>query len=163
MGVLRDDYRRAMGRFVTGVTIITTRLGDELHGMTANAVTGLSLEPLLILISVDKSSDTHDILSQGGAFTVNILGRDQEALSKKFASKREAGSQKLDGVPHTLGVNGCPVLEGAIAHLDCVTTRQYEGGDHTIFIGEVVDAKESSDGDPLVFYGGRYFDFTASP
>ena len=68
----------------------------------------------------------------------------------------------LERVRHTLGVNGCPVLEGAIAHLDCVTTKQYEGGDHTIFIGEVVDAKENTDGDPLAFYGGRYGNFTAS-
>lgn len=162
MAALKDEFRRAIGRFATGLTIVTTRLGDELHGMTANAVTSVSLEPLLLLVCVDKSADTHDILFQAGVFTVNILAREQEELSRKFATKREEGVPKLDGVSHRLGTNGCPILDGALAYLDCVTTHQYAGGDHTIFVGEVVDAKEISDGDPLVFYNGRFGEFRGS-
>ncbi|MGH9200070.1 MAG: flavin reductase family protein [Vicinamibacterales bacterium] len=135
---------------------MTTHLGDELHGMTANAVTSVSLDPLLILVCVDKTADTHDILSQAGVFTVNILGREQQELSKKFATKRDTGTQKLDGVPHKLGSNGCPILDGALAYLDCITSRQLDGGDHTIFLGQVVDARELNDDEPLLFYSGRF-------
>jgi flavin reductase (DIM6/NTAB) family NADH-FMN oxidoreductase RutF len=145
-----------MSRFTTGVTVITTRLGDELHGMTANAVTSVSLDPLLILICVDKSADTHDILAQAGVFAVNVLGSEQEEISDRFAKKEADGVHALDGVEHSFAVTGAPILGGALAYFDCLTVKTYEGGDHTIFLGEVVDAKEVHTGAPLLFYGGHY-------
>jgi len=150
-----------MSRFATGVTVITTRLGDEVHGMTANAVTSVSLDPVLILICVDKAADTHDILAEAGCFAVNILDRDQEEISRALATKKGERSTKLDGIAHSFGVTGAPLIDGSLAQLDCLTVKQYEGGDHTIFLGEVVAAKESGEGEPLVFYGGRYGRFTA--
>ena len=159
MAILKDEFRRAMSRFATGVTVITTRLGDELHGMTANAVASVSLDPLLVLICVDKSADTHDILAQAGKFAVNILAIEQEEISRSLATKKGERSTKLDGVPHRFGVTGSPLIEGSLAYLDCLTVKQYEGGDHTIFLAEVVDARESGEGEPLVFYGGRYVQF----
>jgi flavin reductase (DIM6/NTAB) family NADH-FMN oxidoreductase RutF len=81
MAPAREDFRRAMGRFATGVTIVTTRLDEHLHGMTANAVTSLSLDPLLVLVCIDKTADTHDILSKAGVFAVNILNKDQAEIS----------------------------------------------------------------------------------
>ncbi|MBI2912905.1 MAG: flavin reductase family protein [Chloroflexi bacterium] len=145
-----------MGRFATGVTVVTTRLGDELHGMTANAVTSVSLEPLLVLVCVDKTADTHDILAQSGVFALSILTLEQEALSNHFAKKETEGAHRLDGFPLQFGMTGCPILEGSVAYLDCRVVAQYPGGDHTIFVGEVVDAQEMEDGGPLVFYQGRY-------
>src|SRR3970282_2153247 len=94
----RDEFRAVMGRFATGVTIITTRLGDELHGMTANAVTSLSLDPMLVLVCVDKNADTHDILKEAGVFAVNILGQEQAEIAEKFARKDLGLSHGLEGV-----------------------------------------------------------------
>jgi flavin reductase (DIM6/NTAB) family NADH-FMN oxidoreductase RutF len=157
----KEDFRRAMGRFATGVTIITTRLGDDLHGMTANAVTSLSLDPLLVLVCVDKTADTHDILAKAGVFAVNILNKDQSEISDRFAKKEFDGAHGLEDLPHTFAVTGAPILEGSIAYLDCRTVTEHHGGDHTIFIGEVVEAKELDDGEPLVFYRGKYGEFAS--
>jgi len=106
----KDDFRRVAGRFATGVTIVTTRHGDHLHGMTANAVTSVSLEPLLVLVCVDKTADTHDILAQTGFFAVNILGREQQDISVQFAQKKAGWSHGLHGLPHRFAVTGAPII-----------------------------------------------------
>ncbi len=152
----KEEFRRVMGRFATGVTIVTTRLDDELHGMTANAVTAVSLEPLLVLVCIDKTADTHDILAQAGVFALNILGLEQEELSNHFAKKETEGAHRLDGLPLEFGATGSPILSGCLAYLDCRVAAQYPGGDHTIFVGEVVDARQMSDQGPLIFHEGRY-------
>lgn len=152
----RGAFRRVMGRFATGVTVVTTRLGHELHGMTANALTSVSLNPMLILVCVDKAADTHDILSKAGVFAVNILGREQAGIADKFAKKEFGGAHSLDGVPHSAAVTGSPIIGGCLAYLDCKTVTEQHGGDHTIFIGEVLEAREMGDGEPLVFYRGSY-------
>lgn len=157
----KDGFRRAMGRFATGVTVITTRLGDDLHGMTANAVTSLSLDPMMVLVCVDKTADTHDILSKAGVFAVNILNRDQAEISDRFAKKEFDGAHGLDQIAHGFAVTGSPIIDGAIAYLDCRTTMEHHGGDHTIFIGEVLEAKELNDDQALVFYRGKYGTFCA--
>jgi flavin reductase (DIM6/NTAB) family NADH-FMN oxidoreductase RutF len=157
----QDNFRRAMSRFATGVTLITTRLGDELHGMTANAVTSLSLDPMLVLVCVDKTADTHDILSKAGVFAVNILNKEQAEISDRFAKKEFDGAHGLDDLPHGFAVTGAPIIDGALAYLDCRTITEHHGGDHTIFIGQVAEARELSNGEPLVFYGGRYGHFKA--
>jgi flavin reductase (DIM6/NTAB) family NADH-FMN oxidoreductase RutF len=158
----KDAFRRSMGRFATGVTIITTRLDDHVHGMTANAVTSLSLDPMLVLVCVDKTADTHDILARAGVFAVNILNRKQWELSNRFAKKEFDGAHGLEDVRHGFAVTGSPIIEGAIAYLDCRTAMEHHGGDHTIFIGEVLEAKELSEDAPLVFYRGKYGEFSAS-
>src|SRR5688572_29779550 len=109
----RDQFRRAMGRFATGVTVVTTRLGDDLHGMTANAVTSLSLDPLMVLVCVDKNADTHDILSRAGIFAVNILNKDQAEISERFAKKEFDGAHGLGDLPHSFAVTGAPILDGS--------------------------------------------------
>jgi flavin reductase (DIM6/NTAB) family NADH-FMN oxidoreductase RutF len=161
MAPAREDFRRAMGRFATGVTIITTRLGEDLHGMTANAVTSLSLDPLLVLVCVDKTADTHDILSKAGVFAVNILNKDQSEISDRFAKKEFDGAHGLEDLPHTFAVTGAPIIDGSLAYLDCRTVTEHHGGDHTIFIGEVLEAKELSEAEPLVFYRGNYGRFNS--
>lgn len=145
-----------IGCFATGVTVVTTQLDGELHGMTANAVTSVSLEPLLVLVCVDKTADTHDILAQAGVFALSILSREQEELSNHFAKKETEGAHRLDEVPHHFAVTGSPILDGCLAYLDCRVVAQYPGGDHTIFVGEVVDAHEIGDEGPLLFCRGLY-------
>jgi flavin reductase (DIM6/NTAB) family NADH-FMN oxidoreductase RutF len=149
-----------MGRFATGVTIITTRHGDHLHGMTANAVTSLSLDPMLVLVCVDKTADTHDILLKTGFFAVNILARAQEDLAMNLATKKgDSWSHGLGNVEHHVAQTGAPIIDGSIAYLDCKTIAEHHGGDHTIFIGEVLEAKELADAPPLLFYTGTFGNF----
>ena len=150
-----------MGRFATGVTIITTRDGDQVHGMTANAVSSLSLEPMLVIVCVDKTADTHDILLKAGFFAVNILARDQEELALALATKKgDSWTHGLDNVATHTAQTGAPILDGSLAYLDCKTLTEHHGGDHTIFIGEVLDARELSDAEPLLFYTGKFGSFT---
>ena len=152
----KDEFRQVMGRFATGVTIVTSRLGEELHGMTANAVTSVSLEPPLVLICIDKSADSHDIIESSGIFALSILGLEQEGLSNDFAVKEGAAAHRLGGVPHHTRATGAPIIDGSLAYLDCRVVESYTGGDHTVFIGEVVDAGRLNDQGPLIFYQGSY-------
>lgn len=156
MPLSKDEFRKAMGRFATGVTVVTTGVDGEVHGMTANAVTSVSLEPMMILLCADKSADSHDILSRAGVFALNILSEDQQEISNRFANKDTTDAHGLEGVPYTIGETGAPILEGTLAYVDCRTVSEQEVGDHTIFIGEVVDAGFEDSGSPLLFFGGQY-------
>lgn len=151
-----DGLRRLMGRFATGVAIVTTGLEDDLHGMTANSVASISLEPPLMLVCIDKASDTHDLLAKAGVFAVSVLGRDQAHLAERFATKQPGANHDLDGVWHHFASTGSPIIDGCLAYFDCRTVAAHDGGDHTVFIGEVLDAGEMSEDGPLVFYRGRY-------
>lgn len=150
----KDEFRAVIGHFATGVTIVTTRSGDEVRGMTANSVASVSLDPLSVLVCVNRDAITHGILSSGRIFCVNVLSNQQEALSRACArpDTPEAG---LQGVEYRHGETGAPILEGALAYLDCRVTATFEYGTHTIVIGEPIDVA-FSDGDPLLFYRGRY-------
>lgn len=156
MGVDQEQFRWVMGHFATGVTVVTSRLGDRLHGMTANAVCSLSLEPLLVLLCVDRQADTHDLVAQGGVFALNILAEGQEEISRLFAHKTSPSDHDLRGMSYRIGVTGCPLLEGCLAHLECRVVAAYPGGDHTIFLGQVEAAHASGGGHPLIFYRGSY-------
>ncbi|MDP3767594.1 MAG: flavin reductase family protein, partial [Dehalococcoidia bacterium] len=128
----------------------------RLHGMTANAVTSVSLNPLLLLLCVDKAANAHDELANGGRFGVNILADDQEDVSRLFAETREPEEGRLGGLPFHLGPTGMPVIDGCLAYLECAVADQCAGGDHTIFIGEVLDGEVTREGEPLLFYRGGY-------
>ena len=150
------QFRSIMGRFATGVTVITTAAGEEMQGMTANAVTSLSLDPVMVLICVDKASHTHHVLEAGGVFAVNILGEHQQDVSRTFARRAEPEIGSLRGHRFTMGVTGAPILEDCLAYLDCRVVLVHPGGDHSIFLGEVVDAAVVNEGTPLLFYAGKY-------
>jgi flavin reductase (DIM6/NTAB) family NADH-FMN oxidoreductase RutF len=153
MPIEKNELRRVMGHFATGVTVITTyRQSGELHGLTANAVSSLSLVPPLMLICVDKKADSYPCFDESKSFTVNILASDQEALSRRFAV---SGGEKFDGVAYHLGANGAPILEGTIGHIECRVVSAFDGGDHTIYIGEVLEA-ETREAKPLLFFRGGY-------
>jgi|YelNatPaOPRAMG01_1025707.scaffolds.fasta_scaffold03101_8 flavin reductase (DIM6/NTAB) family NADH-FMN oxidoreductase RutF len=153
MPIDKNELRRVMGHFATGVTIITTRASNgELHGLTANAFSSVSLTPPLVLVCVDKKSESYPCFDESKVFTVNILGDDQEMLSRKFAV---SGGDKFQGVAYRLGANGAPILEGALAYLECSIVEAYPGGDHTVYLGEVQEA-ETREGKPLLFFRGGY-------
>jgi flavin reductase (DIM6/NTAB) family NADH-FMN oxidoreductase RutF len=153
MPIDKNELRRVMGHFATGVTVITTfRKSGELHGLTANAFTSVSLVPPLLLICVDKKAESYPCFDEVGVFTVNILASDQEALSRRFAV---SGGEKFEGVAYHLGGNGAPILENTLGHIECRISATHDGGDHTIYIGEIQEA-ETREHKPLLFFRGGY-------
>jgi 3-hydroxy-9,10-secoandrosta-1,3,5(10)-triene-9,17-dione monooxygenase reductase component len=153
MAITNEEFRAALGRFASGVSVVTGKTADEqLFGITVSAFTSVSLNPPLILICIDKRSSTHDHFTAGNHFAVNILGEDQELQSRRFAS-REA--DKFAGIGYAAGVTGAPLLDGALACLECHVVYAYEGGDHTIIVGEI-EATRLHDSKPLLYFRGGY-------
>ena len=151
-----DTYRGLIGRFATGVTVVTTNVGGRLHGMTANAVCSLSLEPLQVLVCVDRESNCYVQMLEAGAFGVSVLAADQEDISDRFARTTKPTEGSLLGVHYRLGSLGEPLIENALVHLECRVAERLDGGDHIIVIGDVVAGRQVRDAEPLLFYGGRY-------
>jgi flavin reductase (DIM6/NTAB) family NADH-FMN oxidoreductase RutF len=148
-----DDFRRVLGHFASGVTIVTTCDADgRPAGLTVSAFCSLSLDPPLVLVCVDHKSQSYPALRDAGRFAVNVLRREQEDASRRFASTR---LDKFDGVPHTQSALGLPLLDDALAHIECTTVTQHAVGDHTIFIGRVERASAST-GEPLLYHRSRY-------
>jgi len=148
-----QELRRVMGCFATGVTVITTRdRHGTPYGLTANAVTSLSLDPPLLIVCVDRKAETFLHFYDSKRFVVNVLAEDQEALSRRFAV---SGGDKFDGVGFRLGRLETAILAGAIAHLECRIVATHEGGDHVIHVGEVEHA-EGREGQPLLYFRGKY-------
>jgi flavin reductase (DIM6/NTAB) family NADH-FMN oxidoreductase RutF len=150
------ELRHAMGHFATGVTVITSVAPDGRPvGTTANAVSSLSLNPPLLLVCFDRSSETLTAIGSHGAFAVNILAASQGKLSGNFARRGQAAD--WDGVPHGPGPTGSPRLHGVLATLECAVEHRLPGGDHEIVIGRVLAAQTGNgDGAPLVFWRGGY-------
>jgi flavin reductase (DIM6/NTAB) family NADH-FMN oxidoreductase RutF len=149
-------FRDAAGRFATGVTVVTVNDGGTYRAMTANSFTSVSLDPPLLLICVDRETSMHDPIHETGAFAVNVLAEEQRPLSEMFARRGEL-TQPMGGAPFHVRGTGSPLLEGVIAWFECEVWREYEGGDHTIYVGRVVDMSLTQpDGKPLLFFGGRY-------
>lgn len=150
------DLRRAMGRFATGVTVITARDGDgQPAGTTVSAVTSLSLDPPLVLVCLDRKSRTLAAIHEHGAFAINVLGDHHEEVSNAFA--RSANHGAWASVSHRDGATGSPLLDDAHVALDCRVERIADGGDHEIVIGRVAELHHPDEaGAPLLYYGGRY-------
>ena len=157
MTLSATEFRKAMGAFATGVTIITVDLDCEVHGMTANAFTSVSLDPMLVLVCVDHSTRTHAHLHAKKRFGINVLCEDQRAISEYYArpqrvherAEAEAGA-RFDRTSH-----GTPILHGALAYFELRLETVQEAGDHSIFIAEVEDVVVGK-GDPLLFFRGKY-------
>ena len=143
-----------MASWATGVAVVTSRDDSGPRGATTNALTSLSLEPLLVLVALEHASNTLGAVRHCGRFCINVLAAGQEEIARRFATKA-SGDEKLAGVAHEL-VDGVPVLGGAVAWLACELDRELDGGDHTILIGRPLEAGTDPDAQPLVFYGGRY-------
>ena len=151
-------FRAVMGRFATGVTVVTATGEEGPVGMTANAITSLSLDPLLLLVCFDHGARTLRVVRETGTFGVNVLAEGQEELAALFASKAPE-AEKFGGVAHEMR-GGVPVLQGAHAWIGCGLKELLPGGDHVIGIGAVT-AAETGEGEPLVWHGGRYGAFRA--
>jgi flavin reductase (DIM6/NTAB) family NADH-FMN oxidoreductase RutF len=152
-----SDFRKAMGGFATGVTIITLDLDGEVHGMTANAFASVSIDPLLVLVCVDHSTRTHAHMHAKKRFGINVLCEDQRAISEYYArpARTHEHAEAEAGAKFERTVHGTPMLEGALAYLECRLHSSEEAGDHTIFIAEVEDVVVR-EGDPLLFFRGKY-------
>jgi 3-hydroxy-9,10-secoandrosta-1,3,5(10)-triene-9,17-dione monooxygenase reductase component len=147
------ELRFALGNFATGVTVVTTKnTKGEYLGVTANSFSSVSMDPPLVLWSLDKKAFSLTDYQESGYFTINILAADQMDISNKFA---RAGEDKFSGVDFEEGQGGSPVLAGTIANFQCKTVHQYEGGDHIIFVGEVLSF-DKSEGEGLLFHKGSY-------
>lgn len=151
---LRRAYRDTIGHLATGVTIVTAPGADGPAGMTTNAVTSLSLDPLLLLVCLDRGSRTLDGVRSSRRFAVNVLRASDGDLAAIFASKRVA-REKFESVTHS-EAHGVPVIDSALAWIACELRELLEGGDHVIGIGEVTGMGIGEPGGPLVYYRGRY-------
>jgi len=153
----RRWLRSMMGRFATGVTVVSARHGPLLSGMTANAVSSISIDPPLMMASLHRRSETHEAIIESHAFAVSVLGADQRPLAECFAKPvTEAKLRRFCDAPWHEAETGSPILDGAIAYFDCRLVARHDGGDHTIFIGEIVAAGFEEEADPLLYYGSRY-------
>jgi flavin reductase (DIM6/NTAB) family NADH-FMN oxidoreductase RutF len=160
MAINTDEFRAALGSWASGVSIITARADDEIHGMTVSDFSGASLDPPLALVCAAKSSVTTRLLEKGGCFGVNILKADQSALSNKFASKKDE-FKRFEGVEHYASKTGAPLLEDALVNLDCRVVAIHDAGDHVLCVGEI-ESVRVNEGEPLVFFRGGYGAFESS-
>jgi flavin reductase (DIM6/NTAB) family NADH-FMN oxidoreductase RutF len=150
-------YRKVMGRFATGVTVLTVPSGNEtVRGMTANSFTSVSLDPMLVLVCVDYRARTLALMQASARFGISVLAEEQQALSDYFAgAEQDQETAARLGVRFRVSRRGTPLLEGCLATIDCRKVAAHVAGDHTVFIGEV-DEMAARDGRPLLFYSGRY-------
>ncbi len=154
MALDSKEIRNVMGHFATGVTVITTKdKAGVPAGLTANAFTSLSLNPPLVVICVDKTVQCYACFEESKAFVVNILNEDQEELSRRFATK---GIEKFEGISWHLGELGVPILDGTMGTIECRVADSFEGGDHTVYLGEIVNATAQGER-PLLFFKGKYY------
>ena len=148
------EFRRILGHWASGVAIVTTLTPDgRACGLTANAFTSLSLDPMLVLVCIEKSADTYECVRQSQTFAVNILNAECERLARRFAAWEV--DRKFDGLAFHQEQTGSPILDDALAWVDCRVRDEYGGGDHTIFVGEVI-AGDAKEGTPLLYYRGGY-------
>ena len=157
MTVTKEQFRQAMGCFATGVTVVTVAREDGgVHGMTANAFCSVSLDPLLVLVCVDRRARTHPILHASEHFGINVLNEEQQSLATHYArpDRDDRGAERV-GAKFAHTKRGTPLLAGCLGHLECRLVKAHEAGDHTIFIGQV-ELVTLQEGRPLLFYRGRY-------
>ncbi len=155
--VTPEEFRAALGRFATGVTVITVETAaGEVHGMTASAFCSVSLRPPLVLVCIDHLAETYLHVRERGQFGVSILKEEQEALSEFFADpERNPDAGHRLGIQYRQMQSGTPVLQNALANLDCSVVDAYSAGDHSIFVGEVKEVLVG-EGAPLLYFRGRY-------
>ena len=152
-------FRAVLGRFATGITIMSTLQDGVAHAMTANAFTSVSLDPPLVLVCVDKGVRMHDAVLDCGFWAVSVLAADQRPVAERFARSGRDLYTQFDGVPTTPGPKtGCPLIGGALSWLECRTWATYDGGDHTIVVGEVLalGVEGTGDQEALVYFSGQY-------
>lgn len=153
MAISNEEFRAALSRFVSGVTVVTLKDKDgNLHGITVSAFCSVSLNPPLILVCIDNQAGSHYAFQESKRFVVNILREEQTEYSNQFASQIP---DKFINIHHHEGLDGIPVLKDSLVNLECRLAQSFEAGDHTIFIGEI-ERTHINEGSPLVYYQGEY-------
>ncbi len=148
------EFRKVMGQFATGVTVVTIQDENKVHGMTANSFTSVSLDPPLILVSIDKRARAHEMVERTGSFGVTILGESQQEVSHHFAGKPD---EKVEAALEFDWFGNVPVLREGLARFSCRLWATYDGGDHTLFVGLVETmVREESAAEPLLYFQGNY-------
>ena len=152
------DFRRVAGRFASGIVVVTTRLDGTGHAMTVSAFTSVSIDPLLVLFCAEKVARFHDSVLASGTWAVSVLGEDSEKIARWLATRGRPLVGQLDAFRHHAGPRtGAPILDDALAAMECRTVAVHDGGDHSIVVGEVIGVAEPNpDGRPLLHYSGRY-------
>ena len=152
-----QTFKETLSHWASGVTVVTTLTGgDTPVGMTASAFSSVSLDPPLVLVCVAKSAFTHTALTETGAFAVHILRADQVDWGMRFAGMIPGLEDRFAGLTLTTAQTGCPILSDAASWADCKVKHAYDGGDHTIYVGEVVDAYAGVAGEPLLYYNRNW-------
>lgn len=155
-------FRKVMSRFVTGITVVTSGSGERIHGMTCNAFCSVTIHSPTVLVCLYKGARTAQLIDETRVFAVNILSEDQAELSDRFAGRhKDKESNRFEGLTWSPGATGSPVFAGCQAHLDCKLVAAYEGGDHTIYLGEVVHAHVDENCHPLVYHHSKYLTLEA--
>jgi flavin reductase (DIM6/NTAB) family NADH-FMN oxidoreductase RutF len=155
MSINQDEFKQALRRWASGVTIVTTKAGDDqLLGMTVSAFSSVSAEPPLVLVCINQNSNSADAILESGVFAVNILEAEQAELSGSFASSKTP-EERFEETQWSEGFTGAPLLDGCTANLDCALVQKVQAGSHWVLIGEV-QALRSEDGEPLIYFDGGY-------
>lgn len=156
-----NTFRQAMRHFATGVAVLTVCDGGTIHGMTANAFTSVSKEPMLMLVCIMKESVTHNLVAHAKNYALNILSDDQRAMAQRFAKQVPVPTDPFADIPYRREATGAPIFNQSIAYVDCRVVAMHDGGDHTIFVGQVEAAGlGTAHQDLLLWYNGNYHALT---
>jgi flavin reductase len=154
MPIDQEAFKAALRGWASGVTVVTSRSGDQMHGMTVSAFSSVSADPPLVLVCANRSSTTHGVIEEGGVFAVNILAAHQQDVSDVFASSKHESS-RLERVSWTEGETGAPLIDEAVTSLECKVASAHREGSHTIYVGQV-EAVHTTEAEPLLYYKGGY-------
>jgi len=159
MAASNDLFKELMRRFAAGVTLVTFNEIKKFGGLTVSSFCSLSMDPPLVLICIDRKIASHESLEKTDVFGVNICNSEQGKLAWDFASSKIDKNELIKSLPHTLTKLGTPLLEGCLATMECKITQKHDGGDHTIFVGQVEEGKFDENAEPLVYYGSGLGEF----
>ena len=160
MAIDAQSYKEALARWSSGVTVVTTLAGEVPLGLTISSFTSVSLEPPLVLMCILSRLESHEVFLKSGIFAVNILTTEQIEWGKVFAGMVPEVEDRFEGIDYTTAVTGCPILPGVSAWMDCKVVHVYDGGDHTIFVGEVLAAEVAEVQAPLAYHNRQWGTFT---
>ena len=159
MSASNDLFKELMRRFAAGVTLVTFSEKGKFGGLTVSSFCSLSMNPPLVLICIDRKIVSHESLENATNFGVNICNSEQGKLAWDFANSKIDKNELINSLPHSLTDSGTPLLEGCLASMDCKITEKYDGGDHTIFVGQVEEGNFDENAEPLVYYGSGLGEF----
>lgn len=151
-----EDLREMMRSWTSGVVLVTSQFEGRRHGMTVSSFTSVALEPPLVLVCVDTSSRTHDLIVTSGAYAVAILAEDQREISDRFAGRQGEFEDRFESLDVITTPSGCPIPEGSLAYVDCQLSATHPGGASSVFMGQVTEAKILRQGSPLVYHDQQY-------